>query len=338
MTAAHARFPTGFTLIEVLVVIGIIGLLVSLTLPAVESAREAARRAECVNHLKQLGIALQNYEASINCFPPWGTFSRTGLNNGTGYSSASAASAHCMLLPYLENASLYNAINYKTSMISIIDLWAGANHTAALESVATFLCPTDPMAASRPYGPNSYRVNAGLCGFCPQVRGGPFVEVGAFTIPGTRLAEFSDGLSTTVAISEKLISGLDSYAANRDWIALNGLDLPYEGYFPWSGWISVCSNQSSVRQTPDYAGRTWLVGGSFQTSFFLAAPPNTLVPDCGVGTNGGTGVFAARTYHPGGVNAAIADGSVRFVGNGIAPPVWRALGTRQGGEVVELGP
>ena len=238
----------------------------------------------------------------------------------------------------LKTAPLYNAINYQTSMSAIFDLRAGPNHTAVLESVATFLCPSDPMAVSRPYGPNSYRVNAGLCGGCPQVVGGPFVEVGAFTVRGARSAEFSDGLSTTVAISEKLISGLGPYVANRDWIALNGLDLPFDGFFPWSEWISVCSNQSSVRQTPDYAGQTWLVGGSFQTSFFLAAPPNTLVPDCGVGTMCGTGVFAARSYHPGGVNAAMADGSVRFVGNGIAPPVWRAPGTCAGGEVVDLGP
>ena len=110
------------------------------------------------------------------------------------------------------NSPLYNAINYQTSMMAMYELVIeGANQTAApLQSVDTFLCPSDPMTTRGRTGPNSYRVNAGLCGGCPVLMGGAFVEVGAFTIRGTRLAEFGDGLSNTVTISEKLISGIDS--------------------------------------------------------------------------------------------------------------------------------
>lgn len=289
----------------------------------------------CTNHLKQLGIAIQNYESAIGCLPPLGTWSLVGRNDA-GYPLASVASPHSMLLVHLEEPNLYNAINFQTWMTSISTLAAtGTNQTVALQTVGAFLCPSDSMARPSPYGPNSYRVNAGLCGFCPSASG-PFD--GTFTIPGTRTAEFTDGFSTTIAVSEKLISGLDSYVANRDWIAIDPLSLPDDGFIGWLEWIRVCSSQTSVRQMPDPAGRTWLIGGAFYTSFFTAAPPNTPIPDCGVSHYAGTGVFAARSYHSGGVNVAMADGSVRWVGSGVAPSVWRAMGTRRGGEVVGSEP
>jgi prepilin-type N-terminal cleavage/methylation domain-containing protein/prepilin-type processing-associated H-X9-DG protein len=317
-----------FTVIELLVVIGIIGLVVSLTLPAVQSSREAARRASCVNHLKQIGLAVQNYESDVGCFPPWMTW-RAPLGPG--------ASAHSMLLPHLEQASLYNAINFQVPPMGIGSLAPGQpNHTAAVQVVETFVCPSDALAGVQPYGSNNYRVNTGLCGLCPSPTGEYYD--GAFTPRGTRPAEFTDGLSNTLAVSEKLVSGLGAYDPARDWLALDPRYLPDQGLLPWSEWLAVCSSQTTITRTPDAAGATWLIGGAWFTSFFSGAPPNTSIPDCGVSYNLGTGVFAARSAHPGGVNAALADGSVRFVSSGIDPNIWRALGTRRGGELAQLGP
>ena len=185
------------------------------------------------------------------------------------------------------------------------------------------------MTVPQPSGPNSYRVNAGLCGFCPAVGGG-FEEGGAFTRHGSRAAGFTDGLSNTIAMSEKLIGGLDGYVANRDSESIvDPVELPGDGFIPWPEWISVCSSRTQVLQTWEPAGRTWLIGGAFYTTFFVAATPDSPVPDCGVTHDNGTGVFAARSYHSGGVNILIADGSVRYVRSGIAQSVWIAMGTRE---------
>ncbi len=139
-------------------------------------------------------------------------------------------------------------------------------------------------------------------------------------------------------MSEKLIGGLDGYVANRDWIIVDPRELSGDGFIPWPEWIRVCSSRTQVLQTWEPAGRTWLIGGAFYTSFFAAATPNSLVPDCGVTHDNGSGVFAARSYHSGGVNVLIADGSVRYVGSGIAQSVWIAMGTRRGGELLGSPP
>ena len=322
----------GFTLIELLVAVGIIGLLLGLALPAVQSARESARRASCANNMKQLGLALQNYESAIGCFPPWGVTSALWMG-ADGHPVVSLASAHVMLIGYLDEINLYNSLNVGTPLLNYGNL-AGANYTAALQAVDTFLCPSDPMAMARPYAPVNYRVNAGRCGACTSRNGGPLTQEGAFTLVGTHASAFTDGLSSTIAFSEKPISEIGRVAANIDSIAVDPLTLPRNGFIPWTSWVDVCANQAPTVQMWEPAGLTWLIGGAYYTAFFPLAPPNTPIPDCGVGAYDGTGVFAARSYHPGGVNAAMADGSVRFVGSGIAAPVWAALGTRQGGEVV----
>jgi prepilin-type processing-associated H-X9-DG protein len=107
-------------------------------------------------------------------------------------------------------------------------------------------------------------------------------------------------------------------------------------------WLATCARGGDdmayrgERRCP--SGRTWLTDGALCTAFFTAAPPNSPIPDCGVLTGRGEGNFAARSYHPGGVNAALADGSVRWFASSIATPVWRALGTRASGEIVSPGP
>jgi prepilin-type N-terminal cleavage/methylation domain-containing protein/prepilin-type processing-associated H-X9-DG protein len=322
----------GFTLIELLVTLGIIGLLVSLMLPAVQSARGSARRAQCANNLRQLGLALHGYESGWGVFPPAPMAFRASRRpvNRTSYFSAQAA-----LLAQIEQIPLYNSINFSVPTASLTEIGSeGANLTAASRIVGTFLCPSDWGGVPAPYGPNNYRANAGICGYCNNG-----IEDGAFTHSGTRPAAFGDGLSSTLAFSEKLIGGVNpvSFAPNRDWIVAIGI--PNARSITANDWITYCGQKSfpsDLLAVKLDAGRSWMLGGAIYTEFLVDAPPNAIVPDCGVRATVGIGVFAARSLHSGGVNAGMADGSVRFFLNGIDVNVWRALGTRNGGEAITV--
>jgi prepilin-type N-terminal cleavage/methylation domain-containing protein/prepilin-type processing-associated H-X9-DG protein len=325
------RRTPGFTLIEVLVVVGIIGLLTSLLLPAVQAAREASRRAQCANNLRQLGIALHGYVSAWGVFPsaPMG-FIFPNLKVGKLH-KGSLYSAQTALLGQLEQVALHNSINFSVPTFDLGTIGLeGANVTAAAQVVGTFLCPSDWGATPAPYGPDNYRTNAGICGHCKEGRAD-----GAFTRFGASPADFADGLSTTLTFSEKLVGGVSggAYSPSRDWILAVGIrDLLWA-----DEWVSYCSRRSFVADQPAMkfdAGRSWMLAGTNFTAFLVSVPPNHPVPDCGSTSIAGIGVFAARSLHPGGVNAAMADGSARFVQNGIDVNLWRALGTRRGGEAI----
>jgi prepilin-type N-terminal cleavage/methylation domain-containing protein len=189
----------GFTLIEVLVVIAIIGLLVALLLPAVQAAREAARRMQCSNNLKQLGLALHGYHDAVGSLP-WGE----GPDDWNNWS------AHVMLLPYLEQGGLYNALNFVSYASGDFLLPgspnpAGANATAQLTRLAVLLCPSDLDRLTAPHGHVNYCVNAGNDrNFAPKSPpSGLFAQ--APYCPGTvRFQDVTDGLSQTAAVSERV--------------------------------------------------------------------------------------------------------------------------------------
>jgi len=331
----------GFTLVELLVVIGIVGLLCGLLMPAVQSVRESARRVRCANNLRQVGLALQNYETSWGVFAP-SPQSWFRSRNDTEFWH-SIVSAHTALLPFLDEAATFSAINFSVpphNLASIAD--PGNNVTAAGCSIASFVCPSDSWSYSRPYGPTNYRVSLGTCGGCVPVRSNGTSNLsdkfnGAFNPSGTRPADFTDGLSFTVSISEKLVGGapVGQYSPMRDWIIAASMHDRIGT--PVDEWIQYCAGLSytSVSTWVKYdSGSTWMLGDIEFTGFDQAVAPNSEIPDCGSMANNGVGVFAARSYHPGGVNAAMADGAVRFVSNRIAQEVWRAIGTRARGEVV----
>ena len=148
--------------------------------------------------------------------------------------------------------------------------------------------------------------------------------------PGPR-ASF-DGLSNTLAFSEKPIGSWPNgnFSAFRDWHDLPGSPV----YSTADGWVAACSRKADAGGFHLDAGRSWLIYGAIFTQFYTIVPPNSPIPDCGTeAVANGLGIFAARSYHPGGVNAALGDGSVRWFSSSIAVPVWRALGTRAGGEI-----
>lgn len=329
------RLVRGFTLIEVLVVIGIIGMLASLLLPAVQAAREAARRMRCASNLKQIGIALHSYEGAWGVFPPAHIASPLPqYPSPEGSTHGATFSAHTAMLPFLEQTALHNAINFGVPNTSMRDFVpAHSNYTAAHQVVAVFLCPTDPLAIPLPFGPTNYRTNNGLCVSCA-----PAKTNGAFNYAGTRAADFRDGLSSTVSFSEKLTGSAvqGQFEPHRDWILRT--QNPASGGSTVDDWVAYCA-QTTVADLASGAkpdnGRTWMLGREFYTNFFTSVPPNSSIPDC-QGNAQAFGVFAARSFHPGGVNALFADGSTRFISNRIGVEVWRALGTRAGGELVSL--
>ena len=191
--------------------------------------------------------------------------------------------------------------------------------------VSVFVCPSDPYTSAAPLGVQSYRTNAGICFDCDHNEGGAFSVFGS-----GRVSDIRDGLSHTLAFSEKPVASLGSYSPIRDWLSDSISPLPTTA----DGWIDVCSNQSNPGAARFDAGRCWLMGGTTYSHFFVAVPPNSPVPDCGNPANFGTGIFAARSYHPGGVNALTADGSVHWFASTTDRNLWRALGTRSGGEIV----
>jgi prepilin-type processing-associated H-X9-DG protein len=210
--------------------------------------------------------------------------------------------------------------------------------TAATQIVAVFLCPSDPQRVRSPFAPISYRGNTGV----EQERhlfGSVFDSVDDGLFSSSRMirpAEITDGLAYTLAFAEQPVgSQTGRYTAYRDWVVR--LDLPAR-VVTAAEWLVECSGVTQPAPARLDAGGNWLVPGAMYTHFLASAPPNSPVPDCGNYLGIGTGIFAARSYHTGGVHAAMADGSARWFASSIAPPVWKGLATRSGAEVLSLEP
>ncbi len=310
---------SGFTLVELLVVIAIIGILVGLLLPAVQAAREAARRMQCSNNLKQLGLALHNYESSNKRMP-------------SGRAPTSGISTFGALLPYMEQTNAYQLIDFNVSSTHV-------NNTAALAvNIPTLLCPSDPISLIPVAGwaGTNYRTNQGsgiLNSLPPTLSSDPnygYPEPNGPMIP-TKFLKFGDvvdGLSNTAAFSEHgkgdfsnaISSVTDTFRpgtnpttadeAIRDCAAVNVLDLSMQG-------------NSNV-------GAPWLSGGHTSSNYFHVAPPmsrSCMFPPGRISTT-------AKSYHTGGVQVARCDGSVVLITRSIDLSVWRAFGSRSEGEVL----
>ena len=335
----------GFTLIELLVVIGVISLLMALTLPAVQAAREAARRAHCQNNLRQLGIAVHAYHDGNACFPigvtnhyyDW----RDVRKNPRPLDYSGEFSIHVRLLPFLDQAALYHAINFDAGTSSGFHgfplpedrFMYAAQATAIHTGVGVFLCPTD--GRRFPAGVN-YRGNEGIgvseipSSFHPDGGSGLFSPLIL-----TRASSVVDGLSHTAAFSERPQgSGKRPLDPQRDFYA----DLA--GH-PGTGDDLILACRISARARDEdrgfsQTGNHWFWTGHDQTGYLHTQVPNGPVPDCLLSAiRTAPGLATARSDHPGGVNVVMGDGSVRFVVDTIAQAAWRALGTRAGGEVVD---
>ncbi len=332
----------GHSLIEVLTVVGIAGILAALLLPAVQSARESARRLQCANNLRQIGLALQSYHAGYGVFPSaCGMPNYQGREMSTPIVDMKQYSAFSQLLPFLDQQLLFSATNFSVAIqdpylfpLGDAQRGAAANGTALATRLGVMLCPSDPgLRNVVPTGETNYRVNLGTerwsyTGSRPT--SGP---LGSHTCLGAQAT--TDGLGNTVAFSEKLRGRtVASPVDARTDMLIGGLGLPASV----DESLERCQTQLN-ESSPYYttSGLTWLVGTLSQTCYNHVLVPNGTTPDCILGlTNPINGLIGARSNHPGGVEAAMADGSVRFVKGSIQREVWQALGTSAGGELASL--
>lgn len=302
-----------FTIVELLVVVAIIGILIALLLPAVQAAREAARRMQCSNHLKQIGLAVQNYELTYTVLPS----ARTG--------SPHLWSALAQILPYIEGGNVFRTIDFHYGVLQ------AQNAEAVQQIIPAYLCPSDasPERLHPSFGPNNYVANAGTGlqnagSFRPQ-DGPEMVDGVFFERSAVRLAEVTDGLSNTSAFSETTkgtgtdTTGPEPSDRRRQYGQAPQMtpvtDSLCAGLTFWSG----------------QRGREWARGSYIYATFNHYYPPNFESPDCLAGNV--MGRIAARSFHPGCVNVLFLDGHVRSVSDSVELATWRALATRAGGEV-----
>jgi prepilin-type N-terminal cleavage/methylation domain-containing protein/prepilin-type processing-associated H-X9-DG protein len=313
------------TLLELVVVISIIGLIIAFLLPAAQYARESARRTQCKNNLRQLGLALHGYEATYGMFPS----ALAGTSSGFSVHGAAHHSPHSRLLPYLGINSAYNAINFEFGDdLHAFDGWP-INTTGYAHRIALFLCPSDTsLIRHRPGGVN-YRFSTGpACWELPAPFGGLFA---AFVWYAPK--DVPAGLSHVVAASERCAGdgNASRFAKGDYWYT--GLDLPTAEP---DGAIQLCDDAGTLGAPHDStAGITWFHAGYHSTWYSHAAGPNNQ-SECSTFSatfpyNMRRGTFSASSHHAGGVNALFGDGNVRFVSDAIALSTWRTIGRREGG-------
>ncbi len=314
-----SRKHSGFTLVELLVVIAIIGVLVALLLPAVQMARESARRAQCSNNLRQLSLATHMYHDAHKCLPP-------------GYTSTTNFSTHAYLLPFLEQDALQKMINFSVK-------WNDPLNVAPIaKKVPGFICPSDPQSQT-PIGwaGNNYRACQGsgiLHGLPSTVSSDPNYNFpgpnGVFFLDsGTTFGEIIDGTSNTACFSEHTKGDSNNGLASKS-------DTFWPKTYPNTPDEAVAQCESIDWQDLQYqrvsdVGTPWLQGYHSTTVYHHVSLPNKrscMFPP-------GRISVTAKSAHPNGVQVAMCDGGVRFVANNVNIYTWRAIGSRHGGEVTD---
>lgn len=304
---------TGITVIELLAVIAIISILASLLLMGVFAARESGRKISCSSNMRQVGIALSNYEATYRQFP---------RGNGSGFSF------HTRLLPYLEETARYNAIDFSIrAMDQIGEPWCKP-------PPSVIICPTDPFTNS---GANSYSTNyIGISGGTPSPNNNGIIYGGSLLEPGAvGSKDVTDGLSNTLAVTESAayIKYSDGSASQNVTASTYKTPRSYDMPTELDIFAADCfaTPTTLVNRGPGL-GSNWIhasLGITRINCVFPKQPRNC--------SNRGSMVdalLAPSSLHAGGIYGCLGDGSVHFINSEIDPSIWQALGTRDGGEIL----
>ncbi len=371
--------PVGFTLIELLVVIAIIAVLIALLLPAVQAAREAARRGQCINNLKQLALALANYESGRGGYcmsyaqrAIWDPTNSCGTLEDSGWGDWSP---QAQLMGYLDQNNVFNALNF--SIASADGLDNGAQGTAIITKVAVFLCPSSLPAIGTFYccgvipGSNTPANYPGNCYWgsvgatvCPWYSATP---PGIFSImanginqsgsASVGIADITDGTTYTVAFAEWRIGDFNQNQLSiQDAINIRAnvgnfgcwnnnagaSSMPGAGMPAFTQFLQTCAGAAipslGTNNNKSNLGREWAQGMLGHTLGTTLLPPNSAYPNCNMEPWGGDfdapSMLNMSSYHPGGANMAMADGSVRFLKSSTAMQIVWALGSKSGVEVI----
>ncbi len=355
------RKRPGFTLVELLVVIAIIGILVGLLLPAVQAAREAARRMQCSNNIRQLGLAAHNFESALRYFPPR-RHSIVLPNPATGVPTtySSDASVQALILPYIEqgNKSAQFNMNYGVNsdapLNSSFPALLNANQAARIGDVPSYVCPSDPSSAQQPgdFGRSNYMASMG--GSSSYLGGTTLDGIFAMANPaagqvmkGASHGSISDGTSNTAMFSEVRRGSFPSTAINQFDNTTAFVLLAYTGIQITDGrTVPQClpNGQNTTGSWIRYTGLQYYRALPFTFMYTHTLPinwnrkaqaPTQQRYSCG-NANFDAGHIAASSNHTGGANSCFADGSVRFVSDSAEFVTWQATGSKAGGEVAVI--
>ncbi len=370
----HPRFRPGFTLIELLVVIAIIAVLIALLLPAVQAAREAARRAQCTNNLKQLGLALANYEQANGAYPAsYGS----AAGPGTYWTTWGSWSPQSMLLAYFEQVPVYNSINFSGISHGDQAHMDMLQKTAITTRINSLLCPSSPLPVGTYYGSqkpgNNYFASVGSSLNWVGAAGSGAPN-GIFMFGGSALSadpnnsgeqvgargvrDVTDGTSNTIAFGEWRMGDFNCTQLSIQDV-INPMPYPGNTWGPaanmpagaatFQTWINQCAGYapSTITKSPQweynmsYLGQAWNQGMFGWTLGNTLLAPNSPYPNCRTCTWNGDwdcpGMYGLSSYHPGGGNVAMADGSVHFLKSSTSMLVVWALGSRAQNEVLSGG-
>lgn len=360
----RSKRQDGFTLVELLVVMAIIGVMIGLLLPALQVAREAGRRTQCANNLKQIGLALHTYHDAHQAFP----LQTTGSMPSAGGCGSGFYSWLVLILPHIEQKPLFRSIDINVGMMDQCNLASSENYReltisashrnagAAATQVATYLCPSDvfepasPVLGSANPAPGSYAGNVGwppgTTGIDGQVApleksNGFFALVnpkspGRWQQPRVAIKHFSDGLSNTAAVSERLITSAKTMTdlasapvALRSYCGgTSGVNRSLSGWNDYCGSVSL---PDPVYSRPH--GRAWISGWTFAANTYMHVMPINH-RNCHVfgGEEDGVNIATPSSPHPGGANTLMGDGRVTFVAEDVDLTAWWSVGSRNGHE------